>query len=467
MRPSARRPLHAPETDAELRAGIATWASMVRRRRAAVLVRRQLIAWLAVALVAEIVLLAAGDERVGFWLLAPVALALLGGAIALRGPSQPQLAARMLDRFGDLHDLMATATAILAVEQPASGLAALVLDEARAAAGGSLATVRPVASGPRREWRLLGLAVAALAVVALVPAPARTGARGSRRGAVRAPAAGSAHGRPASSHAAARSARARVVGQPVPPQLPSPSLTVSAEGPARSSKSGFSPYGHGGTALSAKQLAQEGLAAPPAAAQSLGTVAVGQPGGSPGHGAGTQASAKGGAGGAGKAAPGGQATPSSGHAAGATEGLGTPAKAGSSAQGTTTALGTRRPSASSGAASTGSSPPGGSGAGTGRGGAGLASGLVPALGTGPLGLPLQAGYAPGGTRRSQSGEGVTQTPNGSGSGGRSAHASTGAEASVSSQLSVIPPTVNSTPDLDQGVLSGYFGSSNQLTPGNW
>ncbi len=64
-------------------------------------------------------------------------------------------------------------------------------------------------------------------------------------------------------------------------------------------------------------------------------------------------------------------------------------------------------------------------AGSGPGSTALKAGLVPVLGAGSSGLPLQAGYAPSSARRPAGSEGISQTPNGGGSGGRSAQAGGG------------------------------------------
>jgi hypothetical protein len=465
LRPLARP---SPSADAtELRESLATWATILRRRRASVIARRHLTAWLGVAIVVEIVSVLLGGDRRTLWLLAPLALGLLDGAIALRRPVSLDIVARMLDRRLALHDRLVTAREILGAGAQPAGLDALVVEEARDAAAASLATGRLTVSGRRREWIWLLGAAAILAVLAAVPG---LGARGSTRRAIapasRVPATARARAHPKPA-AAARSARRAAVGAAQGSHLAHPPLAVTTEGSPQPKPSGFSPYGYGGKSLSAQQLAREGIARPPSeSTKALGALAIGESGssgtssgGSSTSGAGSGAGGKptSGATGSTSAAHGGTSAPAGGALTPAA------ARSGSAPQ----AAGTKQAGAGAGGTGSASSPPGGNAAGSAPGSTALGSGLAPLLGAGTAGLPLQAGYAPGSSPRSSSGEGVSQTPNGGGSGGRSAHANAGAGSSVSSSLSVIPPTFNSTPPLEQGVLSSYFGSANQLVPREW
>jgi hypothetical protein len=465
LRPSPRPA--AGDVNTELRDSLETWAAMLRRARASVIVRRHMTAALGLVIVAEVVCVLLGDDRRAWWLLAPLALGLVDGAIALRRPVALDTVAQMLDRRLALHDRLVTAREILGADAQPVGLGALVVEEARAAAAASFATVRLTASRRRLEWTWLSAAVAMLVVLAAVPG---LGARGSTHRAIapasRPPATAPtrAHPKPA---VAAGSARRAAVRAARGSHLARPPLAVTTEGSPQPKHSGFSPYGYGGKSLSAQQLAREGIARPPSeSTKALGALAVGESGS---QGAGSEASSSTTAGGGpgGKAASGatGSTPVSHGGASVSAGGALTPA---TSRTGSATKVGgTKQAGAGAGGVGSGSSPPGGSAAGSAPGSTALANGLVPVLGAGTTGLPLQAGYAPSSTSRSSAGEGVSQTPNGGGSGGRSAHASAGAGSSVSSSLSVIPPTFNSTPPLEQGVLSSYFGSANQLVPSDW
>jgi hypothetical protein len=422
-----------------------------------------------VVIVAQIVLVALGDNALGLWLAAALAPALAAGATAWSRPVSPALVAQMLDRCGDLHDLLSTATEMPCEEGAASGLGALILRDARRAAHESFTTVRLTEERPRRDWSLLAVAIALLVTFAVLPVEGgHIGAQGQRAEAA-APSTGSARKRSsaAAGRAAARARRGAALAGQAPPRISRAPLAVHAEGPHQSKGSGFSPYGHGGNSLSAKQLARAGIAPAPSTKQSLGALSVGEAGGGSGHGNAGSSNSGSAAGTGGKAATGTSSKASGAGGAASSSGKGalTPAQENHADAAPTS--GTKQAGAGSGAGSTGSSPPGGGAAGSSRGSEALAAGLVPALGGSTLGLPLQAGYAPSAAHGSQSGEGVSQTPNGGGHGGRSARSSSGSATSVSSQLSVIPPSFNSTATLDRGVLANYFGSSNQLTPSNW
>jgi hypothetical protein len=466
MRRRAARASAPPRAEMELRESLRVWDARLRRRRAAVLARRHLTAALGVTIAAELVVVLAGGDRRGWWLLAPLAVAGLDGALALRRATSPERVAHMLDRALGLHDLLVTAYAIAVEERHPRGLAALVVRDGTVVAAESLASVAIAARSPRRESSLLAAGVVLLAVLVAVPGlDARSSARHAASTAARVPSTGAAGthakpGKPAPS--ASRQRLPRASSTPLP-QTP---LALATGESAHRKSSGFSPYGHGASSLSAKQLAHEGIASPPpATTRALGALAVGEAGGAPAAGGASTHGSR-------SAAAGSNGTPGSAAGAAAARGAssatgGALSAAHSHSAPAPGAGGARQAGGGTGGASTGASPPGGSSAGTGLGSSTLASGLVPVLGTGRSGLPLQAGYAPSGTRRSPGGEGISQTPNGGGSGGRSANAAGGAATSVSSSLSVIPPSPSSAPALDQGVLASYFGSANQLTPGDW
>jgi hypothetical protein len=464
MRMAPSRRATAGDGATELGASLLAWASMIRRRRALVIARRHLIAALSIAVVAELLLIVLGDDRHGLWLLAPLALGLFDGTLAARRPVRLERVAHMLDRCLSLHDLLVTAWAIEGEDAPPRVLSALVVEEARAAAAGSFATVRLTTRRRGREWSWLLAGLAVLAVLAAVPGV--EGGRSARQAVAPAARARGSAVTPAPAKPTAPPVVAQLHRQNGNPGagLARPPLAVTEGGTGKAKETGFRGYGSGGKDLSAQQLARLGLSLPSASTKALGALSVGEAGnGSAGAGAGARNASNGAAAGTGTA---GEAagTPSQGGGAVAGGSALTPAHSHGAGLG---AGGTKEAGAGVGAGSSGPSPPGGGAAGTSAGSTTLGSGLAPALGTGTSGLPLQAGYAPAGTRGSTGNEGVSQTPNGGGSGGRSAHASAGGEGSASSSLSALPPTFNSTPALDQGVLSSYFGSANQLTAGNW
>jgi hypothetical protein len=467
IEPARSRRHLAAGPDAELRVSLLAWASMLRRRRALVVVRRHLIAALGLAIAAELVLVLSGGDRQAPWLLAPFAIALLDGALALSRPVGPDTAAQMLDRRLGLHDLLSTASSILREPQQPLGLAALVVEEGQAAAADSFATVAPTATWRGREWA--SLAAGAVVLALLVAVPGSGGARAKRHEVTpiaRAPIASPAHAHAKPSASSRAAQRERAAG--APGTLARPPLAVTTNGSRQSKGSGFSPYGHGAASFSAKQLARQGIASPPANTKALGALAVGEAGGGGASSAASSAgSHAGGTGGKPNAGSGAGASAAQGASASSGAGALSPAGTQGHSAGALDASGSKQAGVGAGSASSGASPPGGNAAGSAAGSTALRSGLVPVLGGGDAGLPLQAGYAPSSTPRSAGGEGVSQTPNGGGRGGRSAHATAGGSGSVSSNVSVIPPTFNSTSTLEQGVLSGYFGAANQLTPSNW
>lgn len=463
---SARAPAPgAAELPEDLRTDLHRWASRLRRRRALVVVRRHLIAGLALVIVAEIVTVSLGGERHSPWLLAPLALAALDEAIVLRQAVSLETVAQMLDRRLALHDRVVTALEILRAPQPPAGLRALVVEEARAASAASFATVRLSSRRPAREW--LWLAAALIVIVLLATLPGIGGAAARRGTLARAPHAPLS----ALSRAAPKAAVTLPAGAPAPATLKpgahlAPAPLTASDGASRTPKeTGFSPYGHGGNSLSAKELARQGIAPPSAAGTGgLAALAIGEAG--PGKGGGAASAGSHGAAGSGGSGE-ASSSPRSGSSGAATAGGGTLTPASAQSGSASPAAASKQSSPGTGGAGSGSSPPGGKAAGSAPGSTALTNGLVPLLATGTSGLPLQAGYAPSGAPGSSNAEGISQTPNGGGKGGRAAHVSNGSQGSVSSNLSVIPPTSNSTPALDEGLLSSYFGSANQLVPRGW
>lgn len=465
LEPSRRS---ASRGGSDLRSELGEWAAMIRRRRAAVIVRRHLIAGVAVAILAAAGSVLLGGERRGWWLALPPLLALADATVLASRAVSLERVAQLLDRRLGLHDRLVTALGILREQEPPLGLRALVVAEAQTAVDASFASVRLRTRRPGHEWASLCGCVALLA--ALVAVPGIGGASSNVRRAPRAsrtPSGAAAHTRTGSDDLSTAARRQQAAGTQGT-QINRPPLAVTSNGSPTPKGSGFSPYGHGGISFSAKQLAAAGIASPTDATKALGAIAVSETGGA---GSGSGASTPGASAGAGAGKPAGgsasSGTPAS-RAGGSASGAGalTPVSGSRSANALAQA-GAGKANASSGAGGSANSPPGGNGAGTAPGSTALRAGLVPVLGAGATGLPLQAGYAPSRAQQSDGGEGVSQTPNGGGIGGRSAQAGGGGRTSVSSSLGLIPPTFNSTSALDQGVLSSYFGSANQLTPGNW
>jgi hypothetical protein len=465
----ARSRRRAPHGGSDLRTGLRAWASAIHRKRVVVIVRRHLIAAVALAILATAICILLGGDRHSLWLAAPLVLALADAALAASRMVSVERVAQLLDESLDLHDRLVTALGILRERETPLGLRALVVAEAQTAVDASFASVRLRTRRAGREWLSLFGCVVVLAALAAVPGIGGTSANSSAARASHTRSGAVARNRAGSNGSASATRRVPAAGTQGA-QIDRPPLAVTSNGSPSTKGSGFSPYGHGGVSLSAKQLAQQGLASPSLGTKALGAVALNEAGGT-GSGAAAStpgAGASAGAGG-GKAAAGGaaSATPTS-RAGGSTSGAGplTPL-AGRRSANALAGSGTGKANAGSGSGGVGNAPPGGSGAGSAPGSTALRAGVVPVLGTGSAGLPLQAGYAPSSARQSAGGEGVSQTPNGGGSGGRSAQAGGGGQTSVSSSLGLIPPTFNSTSALDQGVLSSYFGSANQLTPGNW
>jgi hypothetical protein len=456
----------APRGGSDLRGGLLAWASTIRRRRGVVIVRRHLLAGLAVAILATAVSILLGGERRAWWLAVPLVLALADATVAASRRVSAERVAQLLDQRLGLHDRILTALGILRERGTPLGLRALVVAEAQTAVDASFASVRLRTRRPGREWALLCACVAVLALLAALPGIGDTSSHATAGRASRTPSGASARTR-ASANASSAAARRQQAAGTQGTQINRPPLAVTSNGSPTPKGSGFSPYGHGGVSFSAKQLASQGIASPSLGTKALGAVAVNEAGGTGSGAASGSASAGAGAAGGKPAGAGTSSATSTSRAGGSASGAGalTPL----SGRPSTNALagsGTGKANAGSGSGGTGNAPPGGSGAGSAAGSTALRAGLVPVLGTGASGLPLQAGYAPSSARQSAGGEGVSQTPNGGGSGGRSAQAGGGGQTSVSSSLGLIPPTFNSTSALDQGVLSSYFGSANQLTLGN-
>ena len=132
----------APRGGPDLRAGLRSWASMIRRRRAVAIVRRHLIAGLAVATLAAAVSILLGGERRAWWLAVPLVLALVDATVAASRRVSAERVAQLLDERLVLHDRLVTALGILREQRPLVGLRALVVAEAQTSVDASFARVR-------------------------------------------------------------------------------------------------------------------------------------------------------------------------------------------------------------------------------------------------------------------------------------------------------------------------------------
>jgi hypothetical protein len=476
IEPARRSGRRAPRERGDTKAGLARWRRRLARRRAVVLLGRNLVVGLVFAVAVEIVIVIAGGRRLSLWLLAPVILVLLAELFGLARRVSLQQAARMLDAGLGLANRVATAieladatpstanTIAPAAAEARSVLAARVTEESNAAVQQSLRSAHAVARWSRAESA--GLIGTAAVVALLVAIPGLGGQRDRSRGA----GSGTPHvavGRgPGAAHRV--TTRRAKTGQSGANRnrIPQITITIPASGSANKLGNGLSgaPYGPGGVAHYSKQLASQGLSTSTAG---QGVKSVGTPGGKGGAPSSGTGSASLGSSSAGQST-GGRPTSSGG--------LSTPNSSSSAPPGATLAggkggsspghSGSPAGAGGSGAPRSGAAPSGGDSAGRAAGSNKLTAGLVPDLPTGKAGLPLQAGYAPSTSNQSSGNEGISQTAGGGSGAGRSAQANDrGSESGT--DFAVIPPTPNSTTTADQGLLYNYFGSADQLRFGNW
>jgi hypothetical protein len=449
------------------------WRARIARRRAIAVVRRHLLVLMALVVVAEIVVLLTGNGHRPAWLIAPLLLAAVDGAVVVARNVPADRAAQMLDADLGLHERVGTALELQAAPSAPHGLGAMVVDEANTALAESLGSARAVARAPRAEWGSLLALLAVLAAVALVSWSSSSGP--VAHGGSAAGLAGSRPGRGAASGGLSGSrpgAASRPGGSldhaPKLPRGRSLGAGVVNNSNHTSPSDGSSLYGHG-SALTPKQLAsvsREGLADAGATVGVAGSIApfgAGSSSGadSPGRGAsgaGAQASGKpqSGLGGGGLSA----SKSASGAGAGSTPSLsGVRGRSGSTAAGIS-------PSAAGGYnRGSGGAPSGGESAGGSRAAADPGLSLVPELG-GQSRLPLQASFSPTASKGSPRSAGTSQTANGGGGRSRTAQAGAGGSSSTAN-LAMIPPTSNATSAAAVGLLQGYFGTSDQLTFSHW
>jgi len=465
----------------DLRRGISRWRRALVRRRALVLLRRYVLLGATAALLAAIGIGLAGGDRRSWWLLAPLAVALAGAAIAMSRRVTLAQTAMMFDSGLGLRNRVATAVELSdrrtgaspdagAGARASAELAARVTGEASTAVAESFGTVRLRSVGAPLEWLALGAVALALGLVlALAPAT---------------PVAGSTRTTGAGRHAQGAQTGSRAHGHHLPPgaHLGVPRSASAAPPVALSPKHQLglfnNPYISKFVAHQlAKALSRQGIAG----AKNAGTRdfksihakgsngASGQPGlagGKPpksGPSESLPSRLPGSAGGLGNptkvphgatppsssgASP---ANPSAGGKAGVSKALGRSQGANGSGRGTGGHAG-----GSSGGGQAGSTP----------GSAALGPGLAPDLPHGSVGLPLQAGYAPSLAKHAPHGEGTSQTPNGSGHGGRTA-VSNGASRTGGTGFAVIPPSSDAGQAASQTQRDNYFGVANQLQLKSW
>ncbi len=173
----------ASRTGVDLRRGISRWRRALSRRRALVLLRRYVLLGAVAALLAAIGIGLAGGDRRTWWLLAPLAVALAGAAIAMRRRVTLAQTAVMFDSGLGLRNRVATAVELFRHEaqrapreegagaRASAELAARVTGEASTAVAESFGTVRLRGVGAPLEWLALGAVAVALGLLlALSPA---------------------------------------------------------------------------------------------------------------------------------------------------------------------------------------------------------------------------------------------------------------------------------------------------------
>ena len=455
------------------------WRARIARRRALAVVRRHLLVLAALVVVAEIVVLLTGNGHRPVWLIAPLLLALVDGAVVRARSVPADRAARMLDADLGLHERVGTALELQAAPAAPRGLGALVVDEANSALGESLGSSRAVARASRAEWSWLLAVIAALAVVALVSWSSSSGPVAHGGSAAGLSSSRPGHGAPgASSSSGSRSANASRRGGSLAdaPKLP---RGKSLDGGLVNNGSHAAPdddyglYGSGGhlTASQLSAMRRQGLAGAGSTAGVGGSTALAGAGPASGGGSAARGASAAGAQASGKPQSGlggGALSPSkSASGAGAGAGAGSAPTPGGTPGRSRSAASAVSPSAAGGYnRGSGGAPSGGDSAGGSRAAADSGLSLVPEL-QGRSRLPLQASYSPFGSKRSSPSEGTSQTANGGGGPSRTAQAGGGPPSTSTANLALIPPTSNATSTPALGLLQGYFGTSDQLKFSRW
>jgi hypothetical protein len=449
--------------------GLARWRRRVARRRMAAVIRRQLVLALALGVVLEVIALVAGTSTPAraWWLLAPLLLGLAAVAAgARRGPRTGEIA-RLLDRDLALAERLDTALELESRPGSETGLAAMVIAEATAAASASLPAARAALTPAPREWGALPVLAVVLAALLVVPARSSVvhrSAANPRGAAPGAAAKGRAPSAPGHAHVATPPASASQpgAGHRPPPLVLGQAQTSAgqnrelAQGPSAGKPSRGAPPG---------QLARagNGASAPNAnaGAGQSGASATGGLGGQAGRASGGQASRSSGS--AGPARPGGASVGGFGSASRPAAG----AQAGVAAPNSPGAPGAAKTSAGRGASGSRRAPGGGETAGSGRGSTGERRHGPPSkLGTAAAGLPIQSGYTPSRSSHGSASTGNSATSGGGSGPGRVAKAGVGSGSSAGT-FPYIPPTPSSAAPLDEPLLLSYFSSYSWLTATSW
>jgi hypothetical protein len=474
LTPRKRSGRQAPSTSS-FAARLNRWRTRIALHRAVAIIRRHLLVLLGVVLVAEIIVTVTGSKgHPPAWLLAPLLLALIDGAVVLARSIPAPRAAQMLDSELGLHERVGTALELQASKIAPHGLGAMVVNEANTALRDSLGSAHAVGrGGSRREWGLLLALIAALVAVAVVPWHSTNTTRSGHTAGLAGKSSGSGGTAPASG--SSRSVAGSKNGSSLKgaPKLPSGrGLQGGIANTSSHAAQGddYNIYGNGGhlTAKQLTQLAHQGIAGSGSTAGVGGSTA--QAGAGASNTGGNNPSSGGATGGGASAiskgtqglAGGALSAPTSSSAAGGASAPGAAgsgkAKAGASGVSPSAAGGYQKGS--------GGAPSGGETAGSSLAANLAGNSLTPNL-NGNTSLPLQAGYSPFGSKHTSSNEGTSVTPNGGGGPSRTAQAGGSGNSSSTSGLTLIPPTTNAASTTSAGLQQGYFGSANQLEFSGW
>jgi hypothetical protein len=384
LRPKPDTPAPAAERqERTLTVALARWSARIQRCRGLVLVRRHLLVAVCLAIVLQILNLAAGVSELA--LVAAPCLALAGIAVELPRRPDPAQVAGLLDEQIGLFDLIGTGFELQARGKGAMRpLEERALNSAAAEAAGSLGAWRARSAPARAEWSTLLVGLAALAAL-LVIAPSHILSGRSAAGRATAQAGSAVSGHRGSAKATASTPAAKA---------PAPASAPAYHEAAGSTRKGFQ---------TPTQAVSKSSTGSPAKTSGGGTV-TSRTAGSPSKQAGA------------KAAPGaaGQAGSRTGAATGVSP-VSAPHLATAAPNGTRAAAGSTparsRTTSSTSAAGrrTGSAgrPTGASSAGHARGSTRL-GGSHTLTGSATKSLPLTAGYAPapkGSTTASHAGNG--------------------------------------------------------------
>lgn len=473
-----------------LAAGLRGWRRRILRARAVVLVSRQLVLALGIAIVLELLGALTGAGSRAVWLALPAALATLGVLAGLRQRPQPRDTALLLDRQLGLAERLTTALELGSAAAAMGPLGTVLRSEADLAIGASLAGARARARFSRNELLAILASVALLAVLLVLPdhshagqtrsiggpegvqsAGGRTGGKAGKgvSGSQHVPARrGSAIRTRTRTQAAAQTQTTHVrpaAGAHGGPGAGHPTSTQGAPSTAQPGKGEADLHGSQASARGA----QAGIGS--AAKRSGQRASAGAAAGGAQHHASTGSgprSAHGGRNGSGSAATsstlpssGSQRSASARHAA--SSGAGRPpggrASSGHPGQG---AL--RSPHSSSGAAPRGAagSPAAKTGAGAARGARPSSQSTIPTAARGGTAtLPIQAGWAAG---HGQRGSTAPAGAHAGGGGGRGqAQGISSAAASTRASFPFIPLLADEVPGSELDLLLGYFGASSGLT----